>query len=316
MEMAFVIRRRLKELGLEQRDLAIAAQVTESYVSQLLSGKKAPPDPGRTDIYGKLGRLLKLPDGELAKLADLDRKQETKRKLSDPPAPLFGEVRELILRKCNAERVKQVGAVFAQHPFGDVERLITEKLLQVVKGIARKELDDDNWLHLVARLNGRSFEEMRVMILEFLDADIFTLSPENCVSFMEPLIESWDINLETFGMDIVLNHRVAPGRRRKFEFVETEPEPAAAEEPGFAEFLKDASLSGDATADEIEFLGRLRFRSKRPNALYYYRELQNMRDPMHFRVARTSITKVSKGASAHGRRGSPRTERSGVAARP
>ena len=49
MDMAFVIRHRLKELGLEQLDLAAAAQVTESYISQLLSGKKPPPDTDRTE---------------------------------------------------------------------------------------------------------------------------------------------------------------------------------------------------------------------------------------------------------------------------
>ena len=41
MDVAFVIRQRLDELGYEQRDLARAAAVTESYISQLLTRKKA-----------------------------------------------------------------------------------------------------------------------------------------------------------------------------------------------------------------------------------------------------------------------------------
>jgi len=36
--------------------------------------------------------------------------------------------------------------------------------------------------------------------------------------------------------------------------------------------------------EEIEFLRLLRFQGKRPTPLYYYRELQNLRDPVHFRV--------------------------------
>ena len=44
----------------------------------------------------------------------------------------------------------------------------------------------------------------------------------------------------------------------------------------------DASLSGNVTQEEIEFLKRLRFKEKRPTPLYYYRELQNLRDPLHF----------------------------------
>ena len=69
MDVPLVISRRLKELGLEQKDLAAAAQVTESYISQLLARKKAPPAPDRTDIYEKIGKFLKLRSGELAKLA-------------------------------------------------------------------------------------------------------------------------------------------------------------------------------------------------------------------------------------------------------
>src|SRR6266699_670774 len=100
MDVAMMIRSRLAELGLEQRDLARAARVTESYVSQLLTRKKAPPAPNRTDIYDKMDKFLKLPEGELARVATLQRREEVKRQLGDEPAPLFEEVRSLILRKC------------------------------------------------------------------------------------------------------------------------------------------------------------------------------------------------------------------------
>ena len=43
MDVSLVIKQRLEELGLEQRDLARAARVTESYVSQLMTQKKLPP---------------------------------------------------------------------------------------------------------------------------------------------------------------------------------------------------------------------------------------------------------------------------------
>ena len=69
MDLAFVIRRRLGELALEQRGLAAATHVTESYISQLLAGKKAPPAPNRTDVYEKMELFLGFPNGELAKLA-------------------------------------------------------------------------------------------------------------------------------------------------------------------------------------------------------------------------------------------------------
>jgi hypothetical protein len=82
-----------------------------------------------------------------------------------------------------------------------------------IKGVAQEELESENLVHLVARLSGRSYEQMRVIILEFLDTDIFHVSVEDCISFLDPLIESWDIDLTTFGMHIVLNKEVSSGRR-------------------------------------------------------------------------------------------------------
>ena len=285
MDVCLVIKERLDELGFDQKDLAVAAEVTESYVSQLLTRKKLPPAPDRTDIYEKMGKFLKLSSGKLAKLADGQRREELKRGFEDPPAPLFEEVRELILRKCTPEKQQQVQAIFAKQPFGELERLVTQKLLDVVKRVAREELESEvKWLHTVARLSGRSYKQMRVMILEFLDTDVFHVSGENCVSFLNPLIESWDIDLSTFGMEIVLNHRLVPGHPKKFEFVEREPGYPLEDEPGLAEFLQNTSLSGNVTRDEIEFLRTLRFKGRRPSPLYYYRELQNLRDPLHFRA--------------------------------
>ena len=283
MDVCLVIKQRLDALGLEQRDLAAAAEVTESYISQLLTRKKLPPAPDRTDIYVKMAKFLKLPSGELAKLADHQRKEELKKTLGDPPAPLFQEVRELILRKCAPDREKQVRTIFEKQPFGELERLVTQKLLDVVKRVAKEELASENWLRLVARLIGRSYEEMRVMVLEFLDTDVFNASIGHCDSFLDPLIESWDIDLGTFAMEVVLNRRLVPGYTRKFEFVEKEAERPSEEESGFKRFVHDRFLSGDATGEEIEFLKRLRFNGKRPTPLYYYRELQNLRDPLHFR---------------------------------
>jgi transcriptional regulator with XRE-family HTH domain len=282
VDVCVLIRRRLAELGLDQKDLAAAAKVTESYVSQLLTRKKMPPAPERTDIYDRMSRALKLPPGKLAKLADLQRKDELKRALAEPPSPLFKEVRELILRKCSPDRRDEVRAIFEKQPFGELERLVTQKLLDVVKRVAREELDSENWLHLVARMTGRSYEDMRVVVLEFLDTDIFNVSAENCVSFLDPLIESWDVDLATFGVEIVLSRRLAPGDAKKFEFVEKLPGEPLEDEPGFKAFLRDRHLSGDAAPEEIAFLRALRFKAKRPTSLYYYRELQNLRDPLHF----------------------------------
>ena len=282
MDVCLVIRERLARLGLEQKDLAAAAEVTESYISQLLTRKKLPPAPDRTDIYEKMGEFLKLSSGKLAKLAEVQRRAELNRDFQDPPMPLFQEVRELVLRKCTPEKQQEIRAIFEKQPFGELERLVTQKLLDVIKRVAREELKSKKWLRSVARTSGRSYKQMRVRILEFLDTDVFHVSLENCVAFLDPLIESWDIDLSTFGMNIVLNRRLAPGHSKRFEFAEAEPDGAFGDEPGLIAFLKDASLRGNVTQEEIEFLKRLRFKGRRPTPLYYYREFQNLRDPLHF----------------------------------
>jgi hypothetical protein len=85
-------------------------------------------------------------------------------------------------------------------------------------------------------------------------------------------------------VEIVLNRRLSIGQLKRFEFVEKELDEFPIVEPGLEEFLRDQSLSGDATEQEIEFLKALKFRDKRPTPIYYYRELQNLRDPFHFRM--------------------------------
>src|SRR5918992_677963 len=168
MDVPSVIRQRLAELGVEQRDLATAAEVTESYISQLLTRKKAPPAPNRTDIYDKMEPFLELPHGELSMLADLQRKEALQRRLGDPLTPLFKEVRELILRKCPPDNETHIRPIFEKQPFGELERLVTQKLLEVMKRVAQEELAYEPWLRQVAHLSDRSYEQMRVLVLEFL----------------------------------------------------------------------------------------------------------------------------------------------------
>ncbi len=284
MDVSLAIKQRLEELGLEQRELARAAQVTESYISQLLTRRRAPPAPNRTDIYEKMDKLLKLPRGELAALAAHQRKEQLKREFGEEAQPLFAEVRAFILRTCNPARERAVRAIFEREPFGELERLVTKTILDLVKRVAKEQLENEHWLSTVAKLSGRDFQEMRVVTLEFLDTDMLQLSPENCVAFLEPLMESWDIDLPNFELGIVLHPKVSHESVRRFQFSEVASD-RESQEPGFVEFLRDKSLSGSATHQEIAILGGLRFGTIRPTAIYYYRELQSLRDPLHFDLA-------------------------------
>jgi transcriptional regulator with XRE-family HTH domain len=255
-----LVRSRLATLGYGQKDLARAAQVTDSYVSQLLTRKKAPPARDRTDIYAKMEVFLQLEPGELGRLAENERAEEIKREKRD-----------------------EVRAVFEGRPFGTLERLVTQTLLEVVQRIARQELDSESWIRLAARVGGRSHEEMRVIVLEFLDTDVFHVSNENCVAFIDPLVESWDVDLSSFRLEIMLNRSLVADPHRTFTFVESTPANDSGEESGLADFLDDPQLSGDVTEEEVRLLREQRLGGRRPNKLYYYRALQNLRDPLHSR---------------------------------
>ena len=70
---------------------------------------------------------------------------------------------------------------------------------------------------------------------------------QNCASFLDPLIEAWDIDLAAFSLEVGLTRRVAPGEPKKFAFAEEPSETASNEEPGVKELL-DLEHPGRAKA--------------------------------------------------------------------
>jgi len=100
-----------------------------------------------------MDRFLKLPSGELPRLAGVQRKAELKRELGEEPVPLFREVRELVLRKCHPDRVRPVRAIFEAQPFGELERLVTQRLLDVLTAVAKEELGNEYWLPRAHRIS-------------------------------------------------------------------------------------------------------------------------------------------------------------------
>ncbi len=241
MDVALVIRQRLDELDLDQRDLARAAHVTESYVSQILTRKKAPPAPERSDIYDRMDRFLKLPHGELARVAEAYLKEERMRRIGEV-APLFPALRALLLRKCAPAQREAVRAIIEPQSFGELERLVAQTLLQV------------------AGLGG----------------DVLHVTPKQR-SRLDSAIAAWEWDPTTFALTI----RTTTREDKHFEYGERRD---GDQEKGLLEFLREPLLSGTASAEELAFLKSLQFNDRRPTALYYYRELQNLRDPLHFRA--------------------------------
>src|SRR6185503_11046042 len=177
------------------------------------------------------------------RLVEIERADELKRKLALAPQPLFRGFRDLLLGKCAPQRRAEVRAEFEREPFGVLERMVARSLLTAVQSVARRELDSEDWLRLAATVGGRSLEQMRVLVLEFLDAEVYDVSNESCTAFLDPLVESWDVDLDSVRLEITLRRELVADPVRQFAMVE-QPAPAAGARlpAAFAEFLEDGVL--------------------------------------------------------------------------
>ncbi len=105
-----------------------------------------------------------------------------------------------------------VRVIFEKQPFGELERLVTRRFLDVLQAVAKGALRNDYWLRMVADLSGRSFEEMRLIVVEFLDTDIFHRELQNLrvpLHFRAP--QRW--RGQAKGPDPVNSTRVSSGVR-------------------------------------------------------------------------------------------------------
>jgi hypothetical protein len=107
-------------------------------------------------------------------------------------------------------------------------------------------------------------------------------------------------------MEIVLNRKLSRSHLKKLEFQEAQRDPELESEQGLEEFLNDPTLSAGITEHETAFLKQLRVDGKRPSRLYYYRELQNLRDPLNFLPVSIENRRDSKRLSSETRARVPR----------
>jgi transcriptional regulator with XRE-family HTH domain len=277
MDFAFVVRQRLEELRLDQRDLAGASEVTESYISQLLGRKKLPPLPNRTDIYDKMSGLLRIPREELARLAALQHHEAVDRTWIATPQARFGPMRELILAKCRTSRQGTMRAIFEKDAFGAMERLITRTLIEAIRDEARAHARDEKWLRSLASKASQSYRTMRVELIDLLDSDPFG-SIGDFTPFIDPLIRSWVFDIDRFTLTV----RSTSGVTRKFVFRE-EPQEKISDNAGLRAFLRDTKLSAGVTPEELGILRSIAL-PRRATVIFYYRILQNLRDPLNFKL--------------------------------
>ncbi len=203
-----LLRRRLKETERTPEELAEHIELPPEYVKDLLSGKRRPPLPGRTDIYEKMTRFLGLGRTDLASCATAER-AETKKANTGPEAP----VRKALLDICNPETAKELERRAKKNP----EELIDfmQRVLDVAQAGVRRMLDDPISLRLAATKNGSEFIPMRLRVLEFLDVTIATLTMQDLSNWVLPRISRWDVDLSTGVLRVILRTQEAPEQNRR-----------------------------------------------------------------------------------------------------
>ena len=210
VKVGLLVRKRLRELKRTPRELAEAVQVSESYIADLVAGRRRPPAPGRTDVYAPMAKFLRLHRNDLPSCARHEREGDDvgRRRLAT-------RLWTLVLELCDPSKARTIVRRGTKRARGsDLEYVVAQRLLEVAQSFVRRQLDDEVGIRLAATREGRSYLEMRMKLLEFLDATADSLSLADFEEFLRPRIAAWDMDLETRAMRIVLR-AAEPGLRQQ-----------------------------------------------------------------------------------------------------
>ena len=82
--------------------------------------------------------------------------------------------------------------------------MIVTRLLGVAQGFVNRRLQDEAGLRVAAMREGCAFLDVRMRLLEFLDAAPDTVTAADCAEFVCSRISVWQIDVETRTMRIQL----------------------------------------------------------------------------------------------------------------
>ena len=208
VKVSELLKDRLKETKHTAAELAEAAEVPEVYIEQLIAGRRRPPLPSRTDVYEKMTRFLRLGRNDLVLCASAERTGK-----AEKVTELGEDVKRIMLALCDPETARSLERR-ARKDEAELFDLLT-RVLQVVQGSARRTLDDGITLRLQAAQRGSSYPEMRMRVLDFLDATPCTVTIEDLNHFLRPRVERWDVDMQTGVLKVTLAAHEAPDQNRR-----------------------------------------------------------------------------------------------------
>jgi hypothetical protein len=209
--VADLLRRGLERTKRSSGELAEAVQVSPEYLDDLMTGRRRPPLPVRTDLYERMTTFLRLGRNELAAAALAERQRQP----ATAPPDLKPDVTQLLLDLCEPTTARELRRRRARSRVGEMARL-TQRLLDVVHGSVRRTLEDQIGLRIAAADRGSSYVSLRVRLLLFLDVTPDTLTSADLREFVVPRVRLWDIDLQTDVLRVVLRTDEArPVSRRR-----------------------------------------------------------------------------------------------------
>ena len=196
--IADLLRRRLRELGRSPHELAEAVQVPAQYIDDLMDGSRRPPLPARTDIYPKMTSFLRVGRNDVIACARAERAA-----VGRGPADPGVRVRTQLLALCAPGTARALERRRTRSGGSELADLF-QRLLDVTQGSVRRTLDDQIGLRLAAAERGSTYLAMRFRVLEFLDVTTDTLTAQDLREFVQPRITSWDVDIETGVLRVVM----------------------------------------------------------------------------------------------------------------
>src|SRR5947209_20126814 len=127
-KVGWLMRRRLRELKRTPRELAAAVQFSETYIADLLAGRRRPPAPGRTDVYDRMTKFLRLHRNDLPTCARAERES-----LGSRRRRLHPTVRRALLDVCQPVKARALARPVANDRGPALELLIPSRLLEVAQ---------------------------------------------------------------------------------------------------------------------------------------------------------------------------------------
>ena len=193
-----LLNRRLRQLKRTPGELAAAARVSESYITELMEGRRRVPAPG-SDVYVTMGKFLGLHRDDLPSCARAERAAERPGERRAAP-----EVRRIVLELCDPQQVKSLTRRLARPDGAELEWVIINRLLEVARGFVIRRLDDEVGLKVAAGREGKEYLDIRMRLLEFLDLAPDTVTVHDCMDFVIPRIATWGIDLDSRTMRMQL----------------------------------------------------------------------------------------------------------------